>query len=133
MYIRQEVTHNMAKILIVDDDVDIQETTRLFLEAAGFEVATAGNRREGMQAVNTYGPDLILLDVMMEDDDDGFTMAQDLRRDGVKTPIIMLTSVCKAFGMPFGKDPEMVPVDEFLEKPVKPDVLVSRIQQLLAR
>jgi len=123
----------MAKILIVDDDFDIQEILRAYLEGDGHTVVSAGNRGDGMAAVTREPPDLIVLDVMMETEDAGFTMAQELRRQGVKTPIVMLTSVSRAFGMPFGKDREMVPVDEFLEKPVKPGLLLDKIHALLER
>ncbi len=123
----------MAKILIVDDDIDIQESTRICLEAEGHKVVTAGNRSDGMAAVVREKPELIVLDVMMEEADDGFTMAQDLRREGIKTPIIMLTGVSKAFGMNFGKDAAIVPVNEFLEKPVEPELLKAKINKLLQK
>ena len=121
----------MAKILLVDDDVDMIEISKVHLENAGHTVASANNRKDGMNAVKNEKPDLIILDVMMDSEDDGFVMAQDLRRDGVKTPIIMLTNVGKITGMEFDKDDEMVPVDEFLQKPVDPETLVAKIKNLL--
>ncbi len=123
----------MAKILIVDDDPDIVEASQLFLEREGHTVATAGSRSAGMAQVEAFGPDLLILDVMMEQPDDGFAMAQDLRRLGKRFPILMLTSVATASGLAFGKDEEMVPVDEFLPKPVEPDTLVKTVAALLAR
>lgn len=123
----------MAKILIVDDDPDIVEASQLFLEKEGHTVATAGSRGAGMAQVEAFGPDLLILDVMMEQPDDGFAMAQDLRRLGKRFPILMLTSVATASGLAFGKDEEMVPVDEFLPKPVEPDTLVKTVAALLAR
>lgn len=121
----------MAKILIVDDDQDFVQSVRSILEATGYDISAAHSRVEGMEAVKTVQPDLILLDVMMDEPDDGFTMAQDLRRGGVKTPILMLTSVGKVSGMAFDKDAEMVPVDAYEEKPIKPDRLLKRIQELI--
>lgn len=123
----------MAKILIVDDDPDIVEASQLFLEKEGHTVATAGSRGAGMAQVEAFRPDLLILDVMMEQPDDGFAMAQDLRRLGKRFPILMLTSVATASGLAFGKDEEMVPVDEFLPKPVEPDTLVKTVAALLAR
>lgn len=123
----------MAKILIVDDDPDIVEASQLFLEKEGHTVATAGSRSAGMAQVEAFRPDLLILDVMMEQPDDGFAMAQDLRRLGKRFPILMLTSVATASGLAFGKDEEMVPVDEFLPKPVEPDTLVKTVAALLAR
>ena len=123
----------MPKILIVDDDPDILEAGRLVLEKEGYEVVCASNRADGMQKVDEVAPDLLILDVMMQSPDDGFVMAQDLRRDGCKLPIMMLTSVGAAIGMSFGKDDEMVPVDEFQSKPIDPAVLVAKVKSLLSK
>jgi DNA-binding response OmpR family regulator len=121
----------MAKILIVDDDPDIVEASSLFLAKAGHTIATAYSRAEGMKAMASFQPDLLILDVMMEQPDDGFAMAQDLRRQGHKLPILMLTSVASASGLAFGRDDEMVPVDEFQAKPVEPAELVRKVSRLL--
>ncbi len=122
----------VAKILIVDDDPDILEAGRLVLEKEGYEVVSAASRAEGMQLVTDAAPDLLILDVMMELPDDGFVMAQDLRRDGCTLPIMMLTSVGAATGMSFGKDDEMVPVDEFQSKPIDPATLIAKVKSLLS-
>ena len=123
----------VPKILIVDDDPDILEAGRLVLEREGYEVACASSRAEGMQKVDEVSPDLLILAVMMQSPDDGFVMAQDLRRNGCKLPIMMLTSVGAAVGMSFGKDDEMVPVDEFQSKPIDPAVLVAKVKSLLSK
>ncbi len=121
----------MAKILIVDDDPDVVETVGLFLRQEGHETASAFDRREGMGKVAQFNPDLIVLDVMMEQPDDGLTMAQDLRRQGFGRPILMLTSINRATGMVYGKDPDVAPVDDFQEKPIEPAKLVAKVNQLL--
>jgi len=123
----------MAKILIVDDDPDIVEASQLFLAKEGHQIETAGNRAEGMAKVESFQPDLLLLDVMMELPDDGFTMAQELRRQGKSFPILMLTSVATASGLAFGRDNEMVPVDDFQSKPIEPAALVKKVAELLNR
>lgn len=123
----------MARILIVDDDPDIVEASQLFLEKEGHQIETANSRGEGMKKVEAFKPELLILDVMMEQPDDGFLMAQDLRRKGFQQPILMLTSVATASGLAFGKDEEMVPVDEFLPKPVEPSLLVAKVAELLNR
>lgn len=123
----------MAKILIVDDDPDILEASQLFLAKEGHQIATASNRSEGMAKVESFQPDLLLLDVMMEQPDDGFIMAQDLRRQGKTFPILMLTSVSTASGLDFGRDKEMVPVDAFQSKPVEPAALVQKVAELLKK
>lgn len=123
----------MAKILIVDDDPDITFTTELFLKKAQHEVLTASNRADGMQAIEDGRPDLIILDVMMEQADDGIAMAQELRRQGCETPILMLTSVGRVTGFTYDEDQELVPVDAFFEKPIQPDLLVRKVNELLAK
>jgi FixJ family two-component response regulator len=60
-------------------------------------------------------------------------MAQELRHSGWKTPIVMLTSIGKATGLSYGADPDVVPVDAFLEKPVRPSVLIETVAALIAR
>lgn len=123
----------MARVLVVDDDPDITFAVSLFLKKVGHEVLTAASRTEGMKALETSTPDLLILDVMMEQPDDGLAMAQDLRRAGNTVPIIMLTSVGKATGMSFGQDSEMVPVDAFFEKPVRPEDLLAKVGELLKK
>jgi DNA-binding response OmpR family regulator len=123
----------MPKILVVDDDPDIVEAVTAFLTTEGFDVASAHNRTDGLAAVKAENPDLIVLDVMMEEPDDGFAMAQQLRADKFDKPILMLTSVGKAIGMEFGKKDSIVPVDEFVEKPVAPSTLIEKVKALLAK
>jgi DNA-binding response OmpR family regulator len=123
----------MSKILIVDDDPDVVEAIEIILTQAGYEVSSAGGREEGLAAIAAGAPDLLVLDVMMEQPDDGIRMAQELRRAKFDRPILMLTSIGKVTGMSFGRDDEMVPVDEFLEKPIEPAVLVAKVKDLLSR
>ena len=121
----------MPKILVVDDDPDVVEAVTAFLERAGHSVKSASNRRDGMVRVKSEQPDLIILDVMMEEPDDGFAMAQELRRDGFKKPILMLTSIARVTGLSYGVDDSTVPVDDFVEKPVAPAVLLEKVAALL--
>ena len=123
----------MARILVVDDDPDITFAVSLFLKKDQHDVHTAASRLEGMAAVESYKPDLMILDVMMEQPDDGIAMAQELRRTGHRLPIVMLTSVSKVTGMRFDRDDDLLPVDAFLEKPVKPDFLLQKINELLKK
>jgi DNA-binding response OmpR family regulator len=121
----------MARILIVDDDIDIIEASSVVLEIAGHEIVSACNIDDGIEAVQEKKPDLMILDVMMDEPDDGFTMAQKVRALGIKTPIIMLTSVASVTGLSFGMDDEMLPVDDFIQKPVDPAVLQEKVEALL--
>jgi DNA-binding response OmpR family regulator len=121
----------MAKILIVDDDPDVVEACRLVLESANHIVTSAASRTEGMQALAADTPDLLILDVIMDEPDDGIAMAQDLRRQGFKQPILMLTSIGKVTGLSYGSDADLVPVDDFVEKPADPAALVAKVAALL--
>jgi DNA-binding response OmpR family regulator len=123
----------VSKILIVDDDPDIVEAGRLVLEKEGHEVGSAANYAEGLRKMEELKPDLLILDVMMEEPDDGLRMARELRRKGHVLPIIMLTSVNAALGLSIDKDDEMVPVQEFQPKPVDPATLVAKVNALLNR
>jgi len=121
----------MARIFIVDDDSDVVEACRLFLQKEGHKVDAAYSRAEGMAAIKEADPDLLILDVIMEQPDDGIVMAQDLRRGGFKKPILMMTSISRVTGMSYAKDDDLVPVDAFLEKPVDPATLVKKVGELL--
>ena len=121
----------MFKILIVDDDPDMVEAGRIVLEREGYSVESASNLEDGLAKLAEIQPDLLILDVMMEEPDDGLRFARKARREGFTIPILMLTSVNRALGLQIGKDEEMVPVDEFVEKPVDPATLVERVRWLL--
>jgi len=123
----------MAKktVIVIDDDPDVLEATKVILEGAGFAVVTAPTGQEGVARIREGGIDCILLDVMMAKDTEGFHIAQDLKADGktARIPIIMLTSVSKKSGFEFSPatDKDFMPVEVFLEKPVDPKRLVQAV------
>ncbi len=119
----------MAKILLVDDDKDFVEINKTLLEKDKHTVVFAHNPKDGMALLKKEKPDLLVLDVMMEEPDDGFAMAQQIRQDGNKIPIIMLTSINKVMNLKFGKDKDMVPVNEFFEKPIPADKLREAVKK----
>ncbi|MBU1699861.1 MAG: response regulator [Candidatus Eisenbacteria bacterium] len=122
-------------ILIIDDDIDLVEVIRLTLEAEGFEVIDAQNGARGIELARQKNPDIILLDVMLEDIDEGFQVAYELRKgdDTKDIPILMLSAVSDQTGYSFDrdKDQEFLPVDEFIEKPVSPKALVDLVRKHL--
>lgn len=120
----------MPKIAIIDDDSDIVEALKIFLESKDFEVCSASNPDDGIELVKLNTPDLILLDVMIIEPDDGFYLANKFRKMGITSPIVMLTSISKVTGYDYGLGPN-VPVDEFLEKPVATNTLLATIKKLL--
>ena len=125
-----------TKIVVTDDDAEIRDTLQAMLETRGYAAVTAADRDEGMATIRRERPDLVILDVMMESWQDGFEMSREMRRDPElkRIPILMLTAVGERTGIDVKSsagDPTWLPVDTFLEKPVEPDLLFSRIEQLL--
>jgi len=127
----------MAKrILIVDDDVDFQQATELILKSAGYEVCKAFSAAEAMKKLQSERVDLVLLDVMMDSDTEGFHMAYNIRQDKQlkNIPIIILTCIEEMTGV--GLDPEasgdFLPVEAYLRKPLDAEELTSKIAEVLA-
>ena len=123
------------KIIVIDDDVDILEAARLTLENAGHDVVTATGGAEGVAAIRAGGIDLIILDVMMARDTEGFQIAQDLKASPElkDIPILMMTSVSAKSGFQFDPktDGDYLPVEDYVDKPVDPADLVARVTRLL--
>lgn len=118
-------------ILIIDDDMDIVETLSMFLSQKGYVVHKAFNVKEGMEVLLQKNVDLILLDIMMEEPDDGIYMAQKLKKSGFNKPIIMMSSISQVSGLTYSKKEDITPVDVFIEKPINPQILLEKIELLL--
>ena len=125
------------KILIIDDDIDLVEAMRLTLENEGFEIIDAQDGDHGLEKVASEHPDLVILDVMMGTQDEGFHVAYQIRGnpESADIPIIMLTAVGQETGFSFDKDhdEDFLPVNEFLEKPINPDTLTELIRTHLGQ
>jgi len=129
---------NGADILIIDDDRDLVNTVRVVLESKQYSVRTAYNGKEGYGKIEEKIPDLIVLDVMMSTDTEGFDMAYKLQNkpEYKKIPILMLTSFPQKMAE---QGPEKFqhimgegwPVTQFFEKPIDPDELLSAIENIL--
>jgi CheY-like chemotaxis protein len=127
------------KILIVDDDPDLVEVIRLTLEVNDYQVFSAASGSEGLEKVKEVHPDLIILDVMMDYTTEGFQTSLKLRSPDPdseyaaysKIPILMLTALHSTTPLRFKPDDDYLPVDDFVEKPVDPAVLVEKVQHLL--
>ena len=128
----------MEKILIIDDDPDIVEGMKVVLESKNYQIDTAKNGQEGLEKVKLNKPDLIILDIMMETADRGFEVARDLKKDAnyKNIPILMLTAIKDRMGLDFkheAGDETWLPVDDYVEKPLKPDELISKVKRLLGK
>jgi CheY-like chemotaxis protein len=122
-------------ILVIDDDIDLVEIIRVTLEGEGFKVIDAQNGARGLRLASDEIPDLIILDVMMGEIDEGFQVAYELRNreETREIPILMLTAVVDQTGFDFDpeKDAEFLPVNEFIQKPVAPRELVDLVRKHL--
>ena len=120
-----------AKILVLDDEPDILEIVGYNLRSEGYEVKTALSGQEGIAIAKDFSPDLILLDVMMPGMD-GMETCDALRKDPQfkDTIIAFLTARGEDYSQVAGFE---VGADDYITKPVKPKVLVSRLKALLRR
>lgn len=118
----------MQKILIVEDDPDIQELLRNFLQEAGYETALAGDGVEALSLFSAHAFDLILLDLLLPKID-GFGVCELIRRQS-QIPIIMLTALSDEAEQIRGLD---LQVDDYITKPFSMPVLVRKIAAVLRR
>ncbi len=125
----------MHKLLIIDDDVDFLEITSVYLKDKGYAVETASSPEEGLQKTKSVEPDLVVLDVMMPEGYEGFEVARNIREqlELTELPIIILSCIHDRKQVPyrFAPDKDYLPIDVFLDKPVKPEVLLEKIEELL--
>ncbi len=119
----------MAKILIVEDEAGIAFGLENDLQTEGYEVAVVGDGNEAVRRASSEAFDLILLDVMLPGKD-GFEVCRELRRGGMKSPIILLTARTQEAEKVMGLD---VGADDYVTKPFSPRELRARIRALLRR
>ena len=119
-----------GRILIIDDDSDILETTGSILAHEGFEIHTADSVERGLELTDTVSPDIILLDIMFpESKTRGFEAAREIRSRHPHLPIIVLTAINREYAFDFTK--EDITAVEFLNKPVRTKKLVELIRHHL--
>lgn len=124
------------RILIVDDDPDICAAMQLVLTSHGYAVMSANSSEAAFEKIEKTPPDLIIMDVMMGSMDEGFQATYRLKGDSAlqRIPILMVTGVSKETGFSFDprKDESYLPVEGYIEKPVDPEVLLSRVRSLIS-
>ena len=118
----------MHKILIVDDDTNICELLRLYIEKEGFESAIANDGKQALKMFLDYKPDLVLLDIMLPELD-GFQVCRAIRKKS-DCPIIMLTAKGEVFDKVLGLD---IGADDYIVKPFEAKEVIARINAVLRR
>lgn len=121
-------TMNNQKILVVDDDRNICEIIRLYLEKEGFEVIIANDGQEALELFKSTTPSVVVLDVMMPKMD-GFQVCREIRRVS-SIPVIMLTAKGETFDKVLGLE---LGADDYMVKPFENKELVARIKAVLRR
>ena len=125
-----------AKILVVDDDPVFVQATKAVLESKNYQVSAAFDGDEGLQKVQDERPDLIILDIIMPTKD-GFTVCEQLKGDPQysKIPVLILTSFAEKKGgtsIPVSEGLTLE-AEDYIDKPVSPDELLSRVGKMLSR
>ena len=127
-----------ARILIIDDDEDYRASTRALLEGEGYEVLEACNGRDGLAATREHRPDLIVLDVIMDSQDEGYSVTQAIKfvpeyRDLGPIPILMASSVEMDPASLFGwmGDTSWITPDVYMTKPLDIPKFLARVRELL--
>lgn len=133
----------VKKVLLVDDDCDFLEFNRIALEKSGYAVYTAFDSSEALDIAVRILPDAAVLDIMMNKSNEGFELARLLRKNPATAtmPIIMLSSINeinRSKGLAYSftdndKDDFWLPIDMFLDKPIKPKQLLEILSEVMER
>ena len=124
------------KLLMIDDDPDFVSGIKAILDKEDFEVDVAYNPKDGMQALQTKQYDLLLLDIMMGRGAEGIMIARKLRKDAKlrEIPVLIMTGMREQIAFLFPGEPvhpRFVEIDELIEKPVEPKLLLEKVNGLI--
>jgi CheY-like chemotaxis protein len=124
-----------SNILVVDDDPNFVMVIKPLLEGKGYKVDAAYNKQEATEKLESFKPDLILLDIMMEKLTDGFNICYKLKHDPEmkNIPVLAVSAITEKTGFKFSPatDGEYFEADDYVQKPVKPSDLLERVEKLL--
>ena len=123
------------RVLIVDDDVDFVRLYSLFLKNKGLDVSASYSAAEALDAIEKERPDVVVLDVMMEHFDSGFTVSKAIKARRADLPVILMTAIGSETGLDFrprsDEDRSAMNADAFLDKSASPEDLFAKIRELL--
>jgi DNA-binding response OmpR family regulator len=125
-----------AQLLIIDDDPDFVDGLKGILESAGYAVDVAYNPKDGFEALRSKPYDLLLLDILMGRGAEGIMLARKMRKEPrlSEIPVLIITGLREQIAFLFPGQPvhpHLLPVDELMEKPVDPQLLLERVAALL--
>ena len=124
------------KILLIDDDVDFVEATKIVLESKPYEVIVAYDGDDGLRKAREENPDLIILDIIMPGKD-GFSTAEQLKKDSElsKIPVLVLTSYAEKGGESSiaASGGLTLETEDYIDKPIRPEELLKRVEKYLKR
>jgi two-component system alkaline phosphatase synthesis response regulator PhoP len=125
-----------TRILIIDDDPDYVEGIKSILEKADYEVEAVYNPEDGFNTLKSKPFDLLLLDIMMGRGAEGVMVARKISKDPKlrETPTLIITGIREQIAYLFPGQPlhpHFLPVDELIEKPVEPELLLEKVSKLL--
>ena len=122
-------------ILLVDDDFDLAEQMKFWIEKEGYDVIYAGSEREANEILDEKKFDLALLDLMMENKDSGFVLAYKIKKMDKNIPVIIVTAVTRDTGMEFlldsKEDKSWIKADEIIQKCIRPEQLTKKKKKYL--
>jgi DNA-binding NtrC family response regulator len=123
-------------LLVVDDDIDILEQTKIHMEAAGYNVVTAESQKDAEEILETLRPDLAILDLMMENQDSGFILSYKIKKMDPGIPVIIVTAVTSQTGIAFDvtttEENSWIKADAIIEKEIRYEQLIGEVERLLA-
>lgn len=125
------------KILLIDDDEDITRSFKVILENQNYIVSSANNARDGMEKLNSGKPDLLILDIMMATDLEGYGMAYDVKGNPElkDIPILVISGMKDSLGVNFAgavEEVDALPNVHFLHKPIEQIKLIDTVSELLS-
>ena len=116
-------------VLCIDDDQDFLDTLRLVLEASGYLMEEAASAETGLKRYRETRPDLVIVDLMMEEIDSGTSFVKELRLLGNTAPVYMLSSAGDQFFL--ATDYSELGLDGVFQKPIQPEILLSTLREKL--
>ena len=124
----------MSKILIVDDDNDFLNATRILMEHEGHQVKSATGGKQGFEEALEGKPDLVILDVMMESVLEGVSVSHKMHRNPATCdiPIVMVSGIAQTEYAALIPPDEYIYIDAYINKPVDPTMLVKKVRRVLA-